>query len=71
MDGLLYLASIVAVGLVMFWTIRNDQAGATQPTRGLFAMPVTAVAEPAADRRTRPVQNGRRRHRSNRTPHRS
>ena len=38
MSGLLFLASVVATGLVMWWVIRNDRAGPGDETTGLFAM---------------------------------
>jgi hypothetical protein len=38
MDGLLFLSSVIGVGLVMWWVIHNDSAGAEDPTSGIFAM---------------------------------
>jgi hypothetical protein len=37
-DGLFYLISIVAVGLVMWWVVQNDKVPPNRPTSGLFAM---------------------------------
>lgn len=39
MAGFLFLMSVVATGLVMWWVIQNDSAGPGDPTAGLFAMP--------------------------------
>ena len=39
MAGFLFLMSVVATGLVMWWVIQNDSAGPGEPTTGLFAMP--------------------------------
>lgn len=38
MDGLLFLASVVGVGLVMWWVLQSDRAGGDATRRGLFAM---------------------------------
>jgi len=38
MDGLFFLLSIVAIGVIMHWSIINDRAGPREPTKGLFAM---------------------------------
>jgi len=38
MDGLLFLGTIIAIGLVMHWVVLNDRAGPRGATRGLFAM---------------------------------
>jgi hypothetical protein len=38
MDGLYFLLSIVAVGIVMWWVWQNDRVPPDQPTRGLLAM---------------------------------
>lgn len=38
MQGLYFLASVIAAGLVMVWVIQNDSVGADEETSGLFAM---------------------------------
>jgi hypothetical protein len=38
MDGLFYLASVVAAGLVMWWAVQNDGAKPGDETTGIFAM---------------------------------
>jgi hypothetical protein len=38
MDGLLFLASVLAIGLVMWWMLRNDTPDPRAVTKGLFAM---------------------------------
>jgi hypothetical protein len=38
MDGLFFLASVIATGLIMLWVIQNDSAGVGESTSGLFAM---------------------------------
>jgi hypothetical protein len=38
MEGLLFLSSIIATGLLMLWVIQNDSAGIGEPTIGLFAI---------------------------------
>lgn len=38
MDGLFFLSSIVAIGVVMWWVWQNDRVPPDRPTRGLFAM---------------------------------
>jgi hypothetical protein len=37
-DGVFYLISIVAVGLVMWWVVQNDKVPPDRSTTGLFAM---------------------------------
>lgn len=53
MDGLLFLLSLIAMGLIMWWIIQNDSAGPGDPTTGVFAMPSpkdgAAPAQAAAD----------------------
>jgi hypothetical protein len=38
MDGLAFLLSIIATGLVIWWVIQNDSAGIGDATTGLLAM---------------------------------
>ena len=38
MQGLYYLFSLIAIGLVIFWYIQNDDVGPHDDTSGLFAM---------------------------------
>jgi hypothetical protein len=38
MDGIFFLSSVIAAGLVMWWVIRNDAAGLGSDTFGFFAM---------------------------------
>lgn len=38
MEGLIFLAACVAIGLLASWVMQNDAAGPTDPTTGLFAM---------------------------------
>ena len=38
MDGVFYLISIIAVGLVMWWVVQNDKVPPNRLTSGLFAM---------------------------------
>jgi hypothetical protein len=38
MDGLFFLLSVISVGLVVFWFIRNDRVPPGGPTSGLLAM---------------------------------
>jgi hypothetical protein len=38
MEGLFFLLSVIACGLVMLWVIRNDAVGIGEDTTGLFAM---------------------------------
>lgn len=47
MEGLLFLASCIAIGLLAFWEIRNDLAELGGPTTGLFAM--TSEPAPASE----------------------
>ena len=35
---LLFLASMISVGIVIWWALKNDDAGDDGPTHGLFAM---------------------------------
>ncbi len=54
MDGVYFLLSIIAVGLVMWWTIKNDRAGPGDETHGLFAMrDATSQPEPKDRRASR------------------
>lgn len=50
MDGLFFLMSIVGVGLVMWWVVRNDRVAPDQPTTGLFAMVETVTRRSRAHR---------------------
>ena len=61
MDGLYFLAACVGIGLVQFWVFRNDRAGPTEPTTGLFAMRSQAPRETAEDKTSRRQAAGRRR----------
>lgn len=63
MEGFYFLCSIIGVGLVIHWVIRNDRIGAGEPTSGLFAM---ADDRPAPVARNRPPgrRPGERRARS-------
>jgi hypothetical protein len=38
MEGLFFLLSVIAAGLVMLWVIQNDSVGLGEDTVGLFAM---------------------------------
>lgn len=38
MDGVFFLLSVVAIGLVMWWAIQNEGVAPDEPTTGLFAM---------------------------------
>jgi hypothetical protein len=38
MDGVFFLLSVIAIGLIMHWVVQNDKAGPSEPTRGLLAM---------------------------------
>jgi hypothetical protein len=38
MDGLLFLASVIGIGLVMWWVRQNDRDARDTADRGLFAM---------------------------------
>ncbi len=49
MDGLLFLASIIAMGLVMAWVRQNDRVGERQATSGLFALRSAAAPRARKD----------------------
>jgi hypothetical protein len=67
MDGLFFLASVVGVGVVMWWVLQNDGVPPDRPTTGLFAMVpgsqivkrrrlrgwISTIAAPAARRKSR------------------
>ena len=38
MDGLFFIMSIVAMGLMMHWLVSNDNVPPDKPTHGLFSM---------------------------------
>lgn len=38
MEGVFFLLSVIAVGLIMWWVIQNDKVGPTEATHGLLAM---------------------------------
>jgi hypothetical protein len=38
MDGLYFLMSVVGIGAIMYWALRNDRVPPDKPTSGLFAM---------------------------------
>lgn len=38
MDGLFFLSSILGIGLVMWWVLKNDGVRPDGPTTGMFAM---------------------------------
>jgi hypothetical protein len=38
MQGLYYLASLIAIGLVLRWSMQNDKLKPGEPTKGLFRM---------------------------------
>ncbi len=38
MDGLFFLTAIVAIGVVMWWVLQNDQVPPDRSPGGLFAM---------------------------------
>ncbi len=38
MDGLFFLLSVIATGLVMWWTIQNDGRKPEESTSGIFFM---------------------------------
>jgi hypothetical protein len=38
MDGVLFLASVIATGLVMWWVWQNDREARDRADRGLFAL---------------------------------
>jgi hypothetical protein len=38
MDGLLFLASVIGIGLAMWWVWQNDRDARDSADRGLFAM---------------------------------
>ena len=38
MDGIFFLASVLGVVLIMWWTIQNDAAALDGDTKGIFAM---------------------------------
>jgi hypothetical protein len=38
MEGLFFLLSIIAAGLLMLWVVQNDSAEMSNPTAGIFAM---------------------------------
>jgi len=49
MEGVFFLLSVIAVGLIMWWVIQNDKVGPTEATHGLLAMgdPVPEQQQPA------------------------
>jgi len=53
MDGLFFLVACVAIGLVQLWVFRNDSAGPTERTTGLFAMRPAAPRQSAEDKASR------------------
>jgi hypothetical protein len=65
MEGLIFLAACVGIGLLASWVMQNDAAGPTEPTSGLFAMRSRAVRPKVASderlRRTRGRPGGPRR----------
>jgi len=61
MDGLLFLATIIAVGLVMHWVVLNDRAGPRDATSGLFAIRAPGTPEKRRRRRTNDAELPRRR----------
>ncbi len=51
MDGLLFLAGVLAIVVIVIWEIRNDGAAPDGPTTGLLAMPAEdARPDPQSDR---------------------
>lgn len=54
MDGLFFLSSLGAMGLLLAWLILNDRAGPTEPTIGFFAMDDETPAKPPAGQAPRP-----------------
>ena len=59
MDGLLLLASVMAIGLVMWWTVANDHIAPQGRTHGLFAMEIEGEAENQGDQGQTPVSKRR------------
>ena len=47
MDGVYFVLSIIAIGLVMRWLIMNEAVAADKPTKGLFAMRDTVTGKPS------------------------
>lgn len=67
MDGLLFLSSLVGIGLLMAWVIMNDRAKADGQSRGLFAIrwrPRDGTADPSARGKASGEATKRRRHRN-------
>lgn len=58
MDGLLFLLSLVGIGLVMWWVIQNDSAGPGDPTTGIFAMPTPRGVTPPGEGQARQPGSG-------------
>lgn len=55
MESALFLASLIAIGLVMWWVIVTERAGrGNAADTGLFAMRSPPTPRKAADRRTTP-----------------
>jgi len=53
MDGLIFLASLVAIGLVMRWVVENERAGRGNAADiGLFAMRTPPTPRKVAEGRT-------------------
>jgi hypothetical protein len=46
MQALFFLASIIAIMVILYWEWKNDAAGHNKPTTGLLRM--TETAEPPA-----------------------
>lgn len=38
MDGVLFLLSVIGIGMIMWWMSQNDRIAADKPTHGLLAM---------------------------------
>lgn len=51
MDGLLFVLSVIGVGLVMWWLVKNDSITGNGSTMGLFAMRDPAQAGSEAQQR--------------------
>lgn len=60
LSGLVFLAAIVAFGLVMLWSVASDAPGVRGGTSGLFAMKDAADYQSQEQRRWRGGRVSRR-----------
>lgn len=59
MGSLMFLAAVVAIVLIVVWSLRNDRVPTGMPTRGILALlpgNEPAADETPADRRARPAR---------------